>query len=131
LHYVAVNARTKETMGSVPIHMPKLIICSILVEILGIIAMLYVDSDYSFLFLLLGFIFYFMFYSKYRNKNARHTHEKDTVAKIENISQYDNYVERRKRLRNSNIDGANNNNVSNQSTDMMKKILSQNSIKFK
>ena len=25
LHYVAVNARTKETMGSVPIHMPKLI----------------------------------------------------------------------------------------------------------
>ena len=25
LHYVAVNARTKETMGSVPIHMPKTI----------------------------------------------------------------------------------------------------------
>ena len=33
LHYVAVNARTKETMGSVPIHMPKLIIVSIFVEL--------------------------------------------------------------------------------------------------
>lgn len=36
LHYVAVNARTKETMGSVPIHMPKLFGISALVEILGI-----------------------------------------------------------------------------------------------
>ena len=26
LHYVAVNARTKETMGSVPIHMPLMIL---------------------------------------------------------------------------------------------------------
>jgi DNA-directed RNA polymerase subunit RPC12/RpoP len=32
LHYVAVNARTKETMGSVPINMPKLILASILVS---------------------------------------------------------------------------------------------------
>ena len=35
LHYVAVNARTKETMGSVPIHMPKLFLVSALLEILG------------------------------------------------------------------------------------------------
>lgn len=41
LHYVAVNARTKETMGSVPIHMPKLVLISALVEILGIIAMIF------------------------------------------------------------------------------------------
>lgn len=27
LHYVAVNARTKETIGSVPIHMPKVDCC--------------------------------------------------------------------------------------------------------
>ena len=34
LHYVAVNARTKETMGSVPIHMPKLFGVSCIVGIL-------------------------------------------------------------------------------------------------
>ena len=54
LHYVAVNARTKETMGSIPVHMPKLIGVSCLIELLGLILMLFVDSDYSFLFLLLG-----------------------------------------------------------------------------
>ena len=37
LHYVAVNACTGETMGSVPIHMPKLVITSVIVEIIGII----------------------------------------------------------------------------------------------
>ena len=47
LHYVAVNARTKETMGSVPIHMPKLIAVSAFVELLGFLAMLFVDFDYN------------------------------------------------------------------------------------
>lgn len=37
LHYVAVNACTGETMGSVPVHLPKLIAVSIAVEIAGII----------------------------------------------------------------------------------------------
>lgn len=45
LHYVAVNARTKATMGSVPIHMPKLVLISALVEILGIIAMIFTKTD--------------------------------------------------------------------------------------
>lgn len=36
LHYVAVNARTGETMGSVPLNQPKLIAVSALVEVLGI-----------------------------------------------------------------------------------------------
>ena len=75
LHYVAVNARTKETMGSVPIHMPKLIGMSVLIELLGIIAMYYLDFDYSWLFLLLGFIYFFVMYKKYRNADARHHHE--------------------------------------------------------
>ena len=37
LHYVAVNARTKETMGSVPIYMPKLLLISFLIEIVGVL----------------------------------------------------------------------------------------------
>ena len=113
LHYVAVNARTKETMGSVPIHMPKLIIFSALVELLGVIAMLLVDWDYSFIFLSLGVIFYFIFYSKYRNQNARHTHESETDTKIDNIKESDEFIQSKKRLRNHMIEGANNHSVSN------------------
>lgn len=42
LHYVAVNARTGETMGSVPLNQLRLISVSTLVEILGIIAFILV-----------------------------------------------------------------------------------------
>ena len=35
LHYVAVNARTKEVMGSIPINIPKLLLVSFLVEIIS------------------------------------------------------------------------------------------------
>ena len=38
LHYVAVNARTSETMGSVPIHFPKLWGFTILIALAAIIA---------------------------------------------------------------------------------------------
>ncbi len=37
LHYVAVNACTGETMGSIPIHMPKLLAISAIVEAIGIV----------------------------------------------------------------------------------------------
>ncbi len=46
----AVNARTKKSMGSVPLHLPKLLGISFLVEILGILLMLWVEFDYSWLF---------------------------------------------------------------------------------
>ena len=58
LHYVAVNARTRKTMGSVPIHMPKLIGISAFVEVLGILAMVFTDFDYNWLFLLSGIIYF-------------------------------------------------------------------------
>lgn len=37
LHYVAVNGRTGETMGSVPLHHPKLLAVAAIVEVIGII----------------------------------------------------------------------------------------------
>lgn len=37
LHYVAVNGRTGETMGSVPLHQPKLLAVAAVVEVIGII----------------------------------------------------------------------------------------------
>jgi len=112
LHYVAVNARTKETMGSVPINMPKLFGVSALVEFLGLLAMLFVDWDYSWLFLLLGFIYFFVMFSKYRNQDARHKHELETKRKISNVKTVDKLIKRRTGLRNSHINGANNKSVS-------------------
>lgn len=115
LHYVAVNARTKETMGSVPIHMPKLLGISCLVELLGLIAKIFTsDSDYSWLFLLAGFIYFFAVYMKYRNSNARHHHELETKKQMSNLQKVDKLIKRETGLSNSRIKGANNTKVSNQ-----------------
>ncbi len=37
LHYVAVNGRTGETMGSVPLHQPRLLAVAGIIEVIGII----------------------------------------------------------------------------------------------
>ncbi len=123
LHYVAVNARTKETMGSIPIHKPKLLLMSFLVEILGILLMLFIDWDLSFIFLALGFIHYFFFYLSYRNSNARHTYETDTKNSMDNLRRVDNFLKSKKRLRNMTMDGANNYALSGQ--NLSNKILNQ------
>ena len=119
LHYVAVNARTKETMGSVPIHMPKLFAISALVELLGVIAMIFAsnhiakeDSSWPWIFLLSGIIYFAIIYGRYRNTGARHKHESETVAKKKNIRKVDRLVRREKRLKNSSMEGANNERVS-------------------
>ena len=121
LHYVAVNARTKETMGSVPIHKPKLLFISFLVELAGLLAtlltlfMVFDDEDSSWwpwLFLLSGIIFYFVKYNKYRNTGARHKHESETKAEMKNVRKVDNFVKKKTRLTNSVMEGANNTKVS-------------------
>ncbi len=108
LHYVAVNARTKETMGSVPIHMPKLLLISGLIELLGIIAMIFVDSDVRWLFLLVGVIYFIIMYLRYRNSDARHTYETDTKTNMSNLKQVDKFVKTKKGLSSSIMEGANN-----------------------
>ena len=114
LHYVAVNARTKETMGSVPIHMPKLFGVSALVEVLGWLATLLVNFRYENLFLLSGIVFFIVNYMRYRNSNARHYHEKETKTKMFNLRKRDDFITKRKGLTNSRITGANNTKVSGQ-----------------
>ncbi len=111
LHYVAVNARTKETMGSVPIHMPKLLLVSFLVEILGFLAMYFVDWEYNYLFLLAGIIYFIVIYMRYRNADARHTYEKDTKTNMTNLQKQDLFVTNLKGLTNSTMNGANNKRV--------------------
>lgn len=113
LHYVAVNARTEETMGSVPIHMPKLILMSFLVEVLGILAMMFTADDFdgSWLFLTVGVIFFFIMYGRYRNSSARHTYETETEKEVTNLREVDTYIKRRTGLSNYYMEGANNTNV--------------------
>ena len=111
LHYVAVNARTKETMGSVPIHMPKLLGVSFLVECGGVLAMLFVDFDYDWLFLLLGVIYFIVIYTRYRNDNARHKYEVETKKEISNLKEEDRLISRRTKLTNSYMVGANNTSI--------------------
>ena len=121
LHYVVVNARTKETMGSVPIHGPKLLGISAIVEIIGIFLtvitwpLLLTDDDfgfsYSLFFLTLGFIYYGLIYSKYRNKDARHYHEKETKTTVENLRKKDTFVTKKTKLKNAEMAGANNKSV--------------------
>ncbi len=114
LHYVAVNARTKEAMGSVPIHMPKLFGVSAIVEVLGWLATLLVHFEYENLFLLSGIVFFIVNYLRYRNSNARHHHEKETKTKMFNLRKIDDFIKKQKGLTNSRIVGANNTKVSGQ-----------------
>lgn len=114
LHYVAVNARTKETMGSVPIHMPKLIGISAIIEVIGIMAMLFIDWEYNWLFALLGLIFFIIMFLRYRNSNARHKYETETKTKMTNLKKEDNFIEHKRGLCNAQMNGANNHIVNGQ-----------------
>ena len=118
LHYVAVNARTKETMGSIPINIPKLLGVSAIVEVIGIIiaiflALTFTDQDYTWAFALSGIIFFAYYYYRYRNTDARHYHESETKATMENVQKSDKFVRQLTGLRNSKMNGANNRSVSN------------------
>lgn len=116
LHYVAVNARTKETMGSVPIHMPKLVAVSILVEIISFILALILTSDsdknWPWILLVGGFAYFGVMFGKYRNQGARHTYELETKREMKNLQKYDNFVKKEHGLSNSTMRSANNKRVS-------------------
>lgn len=112
LHYIAVNARTKETMGSVPIHTPKLLLVTFIIEIIALIMMLFIDMDgYEVILLVAGLIFFFAMKLKYRNFNARHHHEVETKTQMFNISKKDRFIRQDKGLSNSKMIGANNTRV--------------------
>ncbi len=111
LHYVAVNARTKEVMGSVPIHIPMLLLASFIVEIFGYIAASNIDWDYSWIFLSVGFIYFFAIYNIYRNTSARHTYEKETKREMKNLRKIDNFVRKNNGQTSSMMDGANNRTI--------------------
>ena len=108
LHYVAVNARTQETMGSVPIHMPKLLIFSFIVEIISAFGTYYIEIDGDWLLLTSGLIFYLIMYARYRNKGARHTYETETKKEVSNMRSVDDFLKSEKGLSSAWMRGANN-----------------------
>ena len=112
-------------MGSVPIHMPKLILVSALIELLGLILMYIIDFDYSFLFLLAGFIYFFVMYARYRNSGARHTYETETKRDVSNMMVVDNFIKHEKGLSNSKITGCNNKTVrgESQGSSVLNKLM--------
>jgi len=133
LHYVAVNARTKEIMGSIPIHMPKLFGVSVIVGILGIIAGLFInlifDTDYGLIIGGAGIIYFAYIYYRYRNTDARHYHEKETRATMENVQRSDKFIKKLTGLRNSRMNGANNTEVTyKRSSDSILDRIKENNI---
>jgi len=129
LHYVAVNARTKETMGSVPIHTSKLLAVSAIIELISIVtgSTIAYAGDFEdgpvglgILLCLSGFAFFAMMKAKYRNKAARHYHETETKTSMFNLRKIDQFREKRKKLRNSQIEGANNKTVNGASSEGIK-----------
>lgn len=112
LHYVAVNARTQETMGSIPISIVKLFFASIVVEILAFFGILNIDIDgFQWFLTLSGPAFFALTYGRYRNTDARHYHEKETIFKISNLKTFDKFIKRLTGLSNSTMRGANNRRV--------------------
>ena len=116
LHYVAVNARTNETMGSVPINQPLLLLVSAIIEVvcgaigIALCAASTSDDDNGLFFLLLllsGFVYYGIMYSRYRNKGARHTYEKETKRDMYDLKSTDDLLEHLKGLNDPFIKGCN------------------------
>ena len=132
LHYVAVNGRTKELMGSIPINKSGLFTISTLIETIAIMISLFLlnECDYdrfsfmaSFFLCTSGIIFYKTTYRRYRNDNARHKYEKDTNTTLEVLFKTDNYITTRRGLRTEKILGQNNTRIDGDKV----KIVNQNS----
>ena len=109
IHYVAVNGQTLKTMGSVPIHHMKLLICSL---IIGVLAAVLLGATIGFEAAIAGFLiatggFYFLTYSKYRNKDARHTHENSTKANVRNMMPSDQRTRKIRRTTSAGMSGDN------------------------
>lgn len=120
LHYIAVNGRTKEMMGSIPINKPLLFLVSAIIETIAILISLKIMTELdvdrftfmiSFLLCTTGFIYYRVIFNRYRNENARHTYEKETKTSVELLAKDDIYVKMATNLKSEKITGQNNTRI--------------------
>lgn len=91
--------------------MPKLFEISAPVEVLGILAMMFLDFDYNWLFLLSEFIYFIIMFTRYRNSNARILMKTNTKTNMSNLRKVDNFIQSKKGLTNATMNGANNKRV--------------------
>lgn len=59
------------------------------------------------LFLLAGPVFYLYQYARYRNRDKRHHHERETLSEIANVGTIDQYLGSQHGCRHSKMSGAN------------------------
>ena len=126
LHYIAVNGRTGETMGSVPINESKLAIISILIFVLSILIpyLFHISSGITTLIGFTGFIsaliFYFVKKSEYRNKGARHQYELETKNQLNIIKRKDDFVKVKKECSTRTLAGSNNKRIEGEHKNIQK-----------
>lgn len=108
LHYVAVNARTRETMGSIPIDGPKVSLIFIIIEIIaGVFFLFESEHSISFIVMALGFVYVLIVVTSYRNFDVRHNYENETKTELKINKEIDEFQYKSKGLSNSRIEGEN------------------------
>ena len=122
-YYVAVNGRTTETKGSIPLSNKKLyLLISLIILLFPINQLIIIDSivDKDIFVLLgllptimLGLSFIILEKIKYRNLSERHYYEKETRYKTENIKCFDKFLKKEYGLNSSRIEGENNLEIEN------------------
>ena len=118
-HYIAVNGRTKELMGSIPVNKSGLFAISAFLEAFALLISLNIliatnnlQTLIIALFLcLIGPIYYKVTYESYRNNDARHKYEKETKTTIKITEITDRFTRARKNLPDYKIIGQNNTRV--------------------
>ncbi len=112
-HFIAINGRSKETMGSVPVNFNKLFLKSFLIFILGVLLSFIILLNYIPFIICTGIsiIYFNIKYQKYRNKNKRHRYEKETSVEVDNLVKEDAFVKTIRKVLNSKIQGMNNETI--------------------
>jgi len=112
IHYVAVNGQSLKTMGSVPINHMKLLIFSVITGILATFLLSMIEPEFGWIGLFIGAGgFYWLIYSKYRNKDARHAHENNTKATVRNMIPSDAIIRKIRRTTSARMSGDNSTEV--------------------
>ncbi len=129
-HFIALNGRTKELVGSLPFEPTKLVLESIVIIIIGAAVDLFFNLNYIviFVFLFIALIHFTTNKGKYNKQNIRHEYEKETMASIENLVKEDSLIKRRYDLTKKRMSGANNDTVSGDEF-IIKELINKDKVK--
>lgn len=128
LRYVAVNGRTGNTIGSVPLNKFKLFVFSILFFAVPLLLAILL-SPYSGIRFIVGFIgfivfltIYFSNISDYSNKHVRHKYERNTRHELTSVIEKDSLIKHVYDSDDWSMLGANNNRVDGENVKVNKNV---------